>query len=1649
MANSPVPPPDSADASHATTRYVSSVLLKVAAGVGIVIGAGGVAAVVWGDRLINTQILPRVETEVAKVIGRPVEIGEVEGLSWWGIRLGKTTLPPTETDATSLTVEAIGVDVDLRSLLFQRQIKPHIVLVRPDVNLVQAADGQWIELALPEPAEADPPFTLELQSVVVEDARLTASTLIQDPDAVVPRAPVQVENVDVTANFQGESSQQVAFKLNGDVDTGSFEIQGEGDLEHRAIQTNVRLQDLPTTGVNLLLPSLVGVSSGLLNTNLTAAVALTEDYELDLTAVDLQGTARFRDGELQVRELPEPVRNIRSQLRFQGQRVTLEETGLQLQNLTLMATGEVDLQEGYDLQAQVPEIAIADVQSLAAIDLPIAAAGRWQLDAQVTGELLDPRVRGRLSNRQPVRIDQVEIATVAADFALNQEQFTLQELRVVPADGGVVLAQGQADLTDLTAPRFQLTAQVDLPVDPFVAIYGVTLPADTVIGSLTADVAADGTFQSQTALAQWQLSDSSFPGGGEVTLADNRVVVDNTRLQVSDGTVTATAIAELETGNWQATATTAQVPIAQFTNQAQGALSANLTAEGNLYDFDLAKIQAAGDATIADARVQLTPDSEPLLPPGDWMTTFAWQGDRLAIANFTAPNIQADGTLGVDFAKAIPLGAIALNVALQDFDLRPLNSLAPAMVQDYAQIAGLTSFNGRLTGTLENPQVSGNARLVDLALNQFAFEPLAGPVELSLANGGQIDLQGAGDRLALVVNADPWPVSFEVRNQAFLATGYGTGRQLHADIQQFPLAELNLQPVADYGFGTVRGLVDAQVDIDLANFSNPLASGTLTVSEPGLALVAAERITAAFRYADHTATLEQSEVLLDNSRFLLTGKAALQPEIQYEGELTIAEGRIEDLVEMTQAIDFRALGLGVRRTAPTGRAADLATLPVGVPMASFLEQLDAFIAFAATHPDDPTGEGTFALPPLETLSGGFTGKIAVAGRSPALADVTADFNLQGDSWQWGPYAPANQFLVNGNVAQGTVTLDPVAINAGETVVNLSGSGNLERLQGELLVDNLPVALAEAIYPLPISVEGDLDVVTQLSGSLANPRVEGEALVTNTQINQQPLERVGADFNYRNATLELDGAVAISPNEAPITLTGNIPYALPFMTVRPPTDQLALKAVVPSDTFDFVNVLTDDQLRWESGNGEVVVQVGGTLTDPAVAGAVSLRDGVISSPRFGNDLTNLAGEVQFNLERVGIQQLQANIGDGTLNVTGQLPLLQSGQSILAAKQQTKPEVDAATGLLISLDELPVDYSGIFQAQVDGQIGILGAVLEPTVSGRLDIGGGQVKANELLRQAGALNLPTLEEVEAINPYRAQYLGIDPLAPQPTDPPAGWIDKVMLQDFRVTLSDQVVVAGSPFYNIAADGGLTINGSLSALEPDGVIALRSGWINLFSTQFRLDANAPNTATFTPEDGLDPYVNVALKARVQETDVTRVPPSVGGFATSEISDNDIQSVGDVEFINVEAIAIGYASELSDSLALTSTPARRQEELVALLGSSVAGGLAGSSLTQLAGFLGAGSLAGFGNNLVEAVGLRSFSVFPTTDTATESTAGVGIGVEASFAIGNSIGINVLEILNSGNPPQVGLQYRFTEELELRGSSNLTDTELRLEYRTDF
>lgn len=1761
----------------------------------MVTAVGGVVLAIWGNRIVTALLLPRVTASVDEAIARPTELGDVEGLSFWGVRLGKSVIPPTETDQSSITVDEIEVKVGLRSLIFQQIAKAEIILVRPDVSLVQAEDGSWTDFELPESEEAESRIKTEIQSIKIENASISAVPYT-DPDAaaIVQRQPVQLREANVLVEFFGEEAKELTFEAVGELDSGSFDINGEGNLNTQAVKAALQADDVPVAGVNIFLPDSVGLSSGELDANLTLVTAITEG-EIDEDITDIKGVASLQDGELRASQLSAPVEDIRSRLVFKGQSVTVEDTGLELDDVILSASGDVDWEEGYDLTAQIPEITIAKAQTLGGFDIPVAAAGSFELDVQVSGELNEPQAQGRLASLRPLLVDRVDFERATADFEVTRSQFDLTQLRLSPQAGGLVVASGELDLSDFENLTFAAEAEADsLPADTFAQLYDVALPENLTVGNLSADVQAGGSLDSPVANAQFQLSDADFPATGEVALADNTLTLDNTLVQVTDGTLNADAVLDLDSlafeldaqatnistdtlardygvslpedtviGNldadisaagvaddlrsltafvpfrlsesdfpgtgelalannivtldntllqvaegtliadaslnidsrdFRADVATRSVPIQQFTNQAEGLLSADILASGNLDALDLDNIQVAGEAAIANAEVQLTAASEPLLDRGDWTTAFRLEGDSLAIDYFNAPGVYADGTIGIDQRQPNLIDDLNLFVSLNSLDLQPLNSFVPQTVSDYTYVDGFASFEGQVLGTLSDPRIVGDTRLNNLAINELLFEPLSGPVAVSLSSGGEVDLQGMNDRIQLAVGGSPAedlldrPISFEVRNLDFIASGSGDNSQFQANVVQLPLDLLDIRPAVEYGFGTVAGRLDASIDADLTNLDSPVVTGELAITDPSLSPVDADQLTASFAYANNTIDIQRGELRFDDSQYLLTASAALpstpQDDIQYEGLLTVAEGRIEDLVPIIEAIDLSAFGVGAPAD-PDGSAIDLATVPVGVPEdASLLGKVESFVAFLEENPPEENDPGDLALPDLDELTGEFTGAIEVAGRTSAPSDLTADFDLQGSDWEWGQYTEDNEFAIRGEVQQGELALDTAYVNAGETEIKLAADGNLDSLNGRLVANNVPIELVELVYPLPAEVVGDLDTVTTFDGSLSNPVVVSEVTITEAAINGYAIERVGADLDYRNAVLSLDSEIAVLPaadqvegqieelgeegqveedqveeeatapisslltsaNSNPVTIEGSVPYAFSFMDVAPPTQQIDITAVVPGENFSLVNAVTDDQVRWEGGQGEIVVQVGGTIAQPLFAGEATLREGILTSELLDDPVTNISGDILFNLEQIDIQQLQARINDGQLVAEGRLPLEQL--------QQTD-----TNGILISLEDLPIDYNSLLQANFEGQVLVAGTLLAPTISGGLILDDGQIQANQLLQGTGESGLPTEEELEEINPYRAEFLGIDPLTErednplivQADDPPEGILDNVALQDFTLAFGDRLTIQGQPFYNITAAGDLTVNGTLANLQPDGVVQLRTGWINLFSTRFRLDRNATNTATFTPEGGLDPFLDVDMLARVQETDVTNTPVVAGGFLSADISETPIETTGNVEYISVRAEATGPASQVSDNLALTSDPPREQGELIALVGSGLFADLTSASYLQAAEFLGAGGLSTFGDRVADAVGLESFRVFPTTDTGEDSTTAIGIGLEATAGIGDRIDVDFLQVLNSSNRPQLGVGYQFTDNLNIRAASNLDidDTDFELEYRIRF
>ena len=155
-----------------------------------------------------------------------------------------------------------------------------------------------------------------------------------------------------------------------------------------------------------------------------------------------------------------------------------------------------------------------------------------------------------------------------------------------------------------------------------------------------------------------------------------------------------------------------------------------------------------------------------------------------------------------------------------------------------------------------------------------------------------------------------------------------------------------------------------------------------------------------------------------------------------------------------------------------------------------------------------------------------------------------------------------------------------------------------------------------------------------------------------------------------------------------------------------------------------------------------------------------------------------------------------------------------------------------------------------------------------------------------------------------------------------------EVGLNDLQLNLGRGIKVTSAPILSFGATGGLTVNGTLDDIRPEGTIRLTSGAVNLFTTQFRLDRGYPQTATFVPSQGLDPTLDVRLATSVQEVTRFRTP---GNSVASEIADEPT-GFGNVRSVQIQALVQGKASQLSDSLELRSSPSRSSIEIVALLG---------------------------------------------------------------------------------------------------------------------
>ncbi|MEM9273906.1 MAG: translocation/assembly module TamB domain-containing protein [Cyanobacteria bacterium P01_F01_bin.143] len=554
----PNPEPENQDDSKGLLDKLKPSKKKVIWGLGAIatVGAIGYGAAQY---FVRTKLPPILETQISDFIKRPIDIGEVKSFSLGGIEFGETTLPPTATDTDKLSLEGLKVNYNIFPLIFRRTLPADITVINPEVYLEQTADGEWVNLDfLPEPDPNQEKKELPVKinaGVDLQDAKVT----------LVPygKSPIEV-GADGTARYNQNEGELVAYDLDTTIQKAQATLQGNTHLETGETQTKVLVKDLALNDLATLIPnSPVTLNSGVLNTDLDVDIPSFEE----ITSADIQGLVSINDVAGEVTDLSTAIQ-AQSELNFDGNNAQITRTQASFGDIVAQVAGNVNLDRGYDLDVDVLPFRLSSLPPDILKQIPVPIGGEVTAAVQLTGEIDEPLVTGRVNNTRPISIDKTQFETIQADFQADLSEAVLENLEITPVAGGTINAEGiiltkieealaNKQSIDPNKMPLEFNFTSELPLEDLARPY-YELPAEVTVNNLTAQGKVMGTISDLNAVVNWQIPEAetgtatNVAGSGEVFFSNNQLQVQNTQVSVGDGVADVDAIADLETNQWQA-----------------------------------------------------------------------------------------------------------------------------------------------------------------------------------------------------------------------------------------------------------------------------------------------------------------------------------------------------------------------------------------------------------------------------------------------------------------------------------------------------------------------------------------------------------------------------------------------------------------------------------------------------------------------------------------------------------------------------------------------------------------------------------------------------------------------------------------------------------------------------------------------------------------------------------------------------------------------------------------------------------------------------------------------------------------------------------------------------------------------------------------
>ena len=1022
---------------------------------------------------------------------------------------------------------------------------------------------------------------------------------------------------------------------------------------------------------------------------------------------------------------------------------------------------------------------------------------------------------------------------------------------------------------------------------------------------------------------------------------------------------------------------------------------------------------------------------DPLL--GAWQASLRWRQGLLRLERFEAPHLQARAELPLASRPGGGLRTGALNawIDLRAFPLARLDALVGA------RLRGRIDARGWLRGPLP-------ALATDLQLGLHA--PGAGPLLLRESWRGRLRGAGGAAQLTLASLAPALPGRLEARlDRSWFPTRVelqrrggtlrlvGDPRHYAWQAEALPLQGLELLIGRSHPPQPLNGALRGAGRLGL----QPLAfDGHLDLREPLLFSLAGRKLQASLQYRNRRYRVQGSVQPLSGGSIGLSLQGAWAGPFQARFQARALSSLL--FHQLGDAWD-RWRGRAQPRRAGAADLGQPAIASLGFSVQDQLLVLQA-VRERLQHQEEQQRQLSRAEL-LRRLQLRVDADLAIRGADLRRARV--DLSARGHLW----FDQSDRDVA--------LARDPFTLRL---------QGPLVAGEGSFAASGLTLALLSLLTPVPESLRGFLSLQGRYRLGGGPPQLAMDLALDQTSLADRDLRLERGQLQLVPAGLSMDLALRAAGSSSTIDLSGLLP-------LQRDSQALQLRLSSRGDGLRFLTDLAGPAILWRRGSVDLRLLVRGSLDDPIANGFLRIRDGEYGF--IGQSLRGVEATVLFDFQQLLVQELRARVGhEGRIRGEGRLGLLRP--------------LDSEPSLTVQLDQVPFALERI-RALADGQLRLGGSLAGPELGGSLAIRRGTINAQpgglaRLDSPSGSAAAGAGQGSGASAPRRGDpasgAMGLQPtslnellqrrwdfsqplvllgpdlesstnLSLQEAIPRLPWL---RFADLRLRLGPDLAVVLPNIANFRTGGLLRINGRLDrSLQASGVVRLLSGRLNLFTTTFSLDPDAPNVAVFTPSLGLVPYLDVALRTRIADNLQVISPSGIGALdfpqqTPGERQNQGFSSLSQLNLILVTVSASGPADRLADNLRLRSSPPLPQERLVALIGgNSLAGLRGGQAGTALATALGQSLLSPLLASLSDAMGQRvSLALYPTyvNPAIANSSERVSGRVPPQLVLAGEAGLDLTKRLNvsvlfapnrSDIPPQMTLNYKASESINLGAS----------------